>query len=141
MRIIKGSKEKTFAIILQLVVDDVNRATKAKMKPEELKEGYAYTKKLKPRIGKEANIRVTIEKLHEPVEYEATFLNSQGLNTLSYTLEDHDDTHFKLVYREAFISDKKSSNMNFSLVSFLYKRSTKKRVNLLLDRLEELVQE
>ncbi|MFV0393903.1 MAG: DUF3284 domain-containing protein, partial [Coprobacillaceae bacterium] len=120
---IQGTKEKCFSILMESLLEDIALSKNKKVKLEEIGKGYSYTKQLKNQLGKEGKIRVTILELQEPSMYKASFESAQGINTLSYVLEDVDDTHFELTYNEDFLSEKKSNNLNYGLMAKLYKRS------------------
>lgn len=138
-RVFEGSKEKMFSIFTNSILEDIKNFTDEDMTQFEIKEGYSYKKPLRSKIGKEGDIKVVIQKFDIPNIYEATFESAQGVNTLSYLLEEIDDTHFKLTYNENFVSEKKSNNLNFGLMSKLYKRSNKKQADLLLNQLEAMM--
>ncbi|MDF9824637.1 hypothetical protein M2475_001139 [Breznakia sp. PF5-3] len=140
-RIIRGSEEKCFSILMASLLEDIEAAEGKKVKLEDIGKGYNYTKQLQNKLGKAGTIRVTIVEIDSPSVYKASFESAQGVNTLSYILEKVDDTHFKLTYNEEFLSDKKSNNLNYGLMSKLYKRSNKKKANLVLNQIETLVQE
>lgn len=139
-RVIEGSKEKLFTILMDSLLEDISETQGKQVKLEDIGKGYSYKKQLKTKVGKEGLIRVTITQLEVPSIYEATFESAQGFNTLSYKLEDVDDSHFNLTYTEEFMSEKKSQNLNHGLMSRLYKRSNKKKANLVLNQLEAMMQ-
>jgi len=139
-RIIEGSKKQLFSILMNSLLEDIKLSQEKEVKLEDIGKGYSYKKQLKTKVGKEGRIKVTITQLEIPVIYEATFESAQGFNTLSYRIEDIDESHFKLTYKEEFYSEKKSNNLNFGLMSKLYKRSNKKQANLVLSQLEAMMQ-
>lgn len=140
-RIINGAREKLFSILTNSLLADIQQAGNEDVSVEDIKEGYSYRKQLTTKLGKEGTIKVIVTKFEAPHVYEATFESAQGFNVLSYTLEEVDDDHFKLIYKEDFMSEKTSRNMNYGLMSKLYKRSSKKKINLVLDQIETLMNE
>lgn len=134
-----GDKQKAFDIIMEALLSDIETETGESVNAEEITEGFRYIKKLTNRFGNEGNIEVTINSLDVPNYYEAHFQSQQGLNELSYELIDKGEDIFELIYKESFEGEKSSYNLNFKLMSFLFKRSSKKRVKLMLDKLQVLL--
>ena len=134
-----GDKEKAFQLIMDALISDIEAETGEAVNQTEIGEGFTYIKKLTNRFGNEGNVEVLINKLDAPNYYEAQFLSQQGLNTLSYELNDKDEEAFDLIYKEEFEGEKASYNLNFKLMSFLFKRSSKKRVKIMLDQLQVLL--
>lgn len=138
-KVMKGSKQQLFGILMDSLLADIYASTQQQAAIEDIHVGYFYKKQLSTKLGKAGVIKVTITKLEVPNLYEATFQSAQGFNTLSYALEDVDDTHVKVVYQETFMSEKKSQNLNYGLMSWLYKRSNKKKANLVLNQIETMM--
>lgn len=134
-----GNKDEAFKLIMDGLISDIKHETGEVMELESIEEGFTYLKKLKNKFGHEGSVKVTIAKMDIPNYYEAHFDSQQGLNILSYELITKDEEAFDLIYRESFNSEKASRNLNFSLMSFLFKRSSKKRINLMLDQLQVLL--
>lgn len=140
-RIIQGNKETCFSIILNSVLADIQTSTNKTVDATELTEGYTYLKPFRKHRGKVKEMKVEITKFKIPYEYEATFYSAQGNNTLRYQLEDIDDHSFRLSYEEDFSSNKGSANLNFKFMSKLFKRSTTKKMNAVLECIEHMVME
>lgn len=134
-----GDRNQAFDIIMKALLSDIKVETNELLELTDLKEGFTYEKKLANKFGNEGEVEVTIEKIDIPNYYEAHFKRKQGLNVLSYELQDKGDDNFDLIYRESFKSDKASHNLNFSFMSFLFQRSSKKRVKIMLDQLQTLL--
>lgn len=126
--------------IKDMVAQDVFNATGKKVKPEEIKKGYKYRKKLKGKIGKEGSVKTKIETL-ESGAYCASFDSAQGVNYLSYHFVDNQDGTINIKYEENYDPISKSKGLNYQLMSMLYKRSNRKRMNLMLTHIERLIQE
>lgn len=97
----------------------------------DLKSGLVYTKMMTNKFGQGGEVKVTIVTLTDE-EYTAKFETTQGTNQLSYLIEPIDDHHCRLVYREEFETHQKMSSLNYKLMSTLFNRRNKKRVNALL---------
>lgn len=136
-RNIQGTPTMFFDCLWNALVEDVEQNVPTVLHRSKLKEGFHYQKQLKNKLGKSGNVRVEITKLKEPFAYGATFSSAQGMNTLSYCAEILDDDHIKVTYGEDFISPSKSKTMNYKIMSKLYKRSSIRKANLMLDRLEQ----
>ena len=105
-----------------------------------LKSGLTYQKKLRNSFGNEGTVSVSIDRFEEN-HYAASFKSAQGINQLSYDLEPLDNQQFEVTYKEDFFSESKSKSLNYSIMSKLYKRSSKKKMNLMLDAIEKMIQE
>ena len=140
-RIVEGKRDKLFSIILESITNDIQSSSEETISVEEIYEGFSYYKILRNKFGKQGKTKVTITQLDIPNRYEVTFKSAQGVNTLSYRTIAIDETHFELTYKEDFISEKKTNNMNYSFVSWFYKRSNKKKANLILNNLETMMKE
>lgn len=139
-RTLDVSMEEMNAFIKDMVLQDIHTATGKKVKESEIGTGYKYRKKLRGRSGKEGNVTTRIDELTSGC-YRASFESAQGKNYLSYEYSKDDDGKVKLCYTENFDAQSKSKELNFQLMSFLYKRSNKKRINLMLTHIESLIQE
>ncbi len=124
--------------IKDMVAQDVFNATGKKVKPEEIKRGYKYHKKLKNKFGKEGSVKTKIEELKSGT-YSASFNSAQGMNYLSYDYVDNQDGTVDLRYEENYDPSSKSKGLNYQLMAMLYKRSNKKRINSMLNRIEYLI--
>ena len=136
-RDIQGTPTMFFDCLLNALMEDVEQSVHTVLHRSKLKEGFHYQKQLNNKLGKSGNVRVEITTLKEPFAYEATFSSAQGINTLSYCAEILDDHHIRVTYGEDFMSPSKSKTMNYKIMSRLYKRSSIRKANLTLDRLEQ----
>lgn len=139
-RILDVSMEELNTFIKDMVLQDIHHATGKKVKESEIGTGYKYRKKLKGRTGKEGTVTTRIDELSSGC-YRASFDSAQGKNYLSYEYEACNDGKVKLCYMENFDAQSKSKELNYQLMSFLYKRSNKKRANLMLTHIERLIQD
>ncbi|CAM3611088.1 DUF3284 domain-containing protein [Erysipelothrix urinaevulpis] len=140
-KILKGTKEECFDIILEALIHDINQETETEVTVDDIHSGYSYVKILPNRLGKDGSVNVVIDELEVPTFYQARFESNQGTNRLSYSLSDNDSESFNLIYQESFDSPKKMNQWNFKLGNFIYKRSSKKRINIMFDQLQRLLNE
>ncbi|OCN03839.1 hypothetical protein A4S06_04540 [Erysipelotrichaceae bacterium MTC7] len=140
-KLLRGKKETCYHIFIESVLADINANSEdGKVYTEtDLHPGFTYYKKLQTKMGKAGRVKVELAQLVPNEVYVAKFYSAQGVNTVSYHLEDEDDDLFGITYSEDFVSDKTSKNLNFSLMSKLYARSSKKKMNLMLNQLQALV--
>lgn len=139
-RIVHGNIDAYFKVLEASLLNDYNEATQEEHASDVLKSGLTYQKTLRNRFGNEGKVVVTIDR-YEPNHYSASFKSAQGINQLSYDLEPMNENEFEVTYKEDFISESKSKNLNYSLMSKLYNRSSKKKINLMLDAIERMIHE
>lgn len=134
------SKEELNAFIKSMVLQDIKNATGKNVKESDIGTGYKYHKKLKGRTGKEGKVCTRIDTLTSGC-YRASFESAQGINYLAYNYESDGEDKVNVCYEEGFNSSSNAKDLNHRLMSFLYKRSNKKRINLMLTHIEKLIQE
>ena len=139
-KVLNVTMEEMDAFIKDMVVQDIYHATGKKIKVNDIKPGYKYHKKLKARSGKEGKVTTHIDQLSSG-DYKASFSSAQGLNKLSYHYEGNKDGKITLNYEENYDANSKSQALNYQLMNFLYKHSNKRRINLMLTHIEELIQQ
>ncbi len=139
-RIVHGDIEAYFKVLTDSLLNDYNAAMQAEHTSDVLKSGLTYQKKLRNSFGNEGTVTVSIDRF-ETNHYAASFKSAQGINQLSYDLEPLDNQQFEVTYKEDFFSESKSKSLNYSIMSKLYKRSSKKKMNLMLDAIEKMIQE
>ena len=139
-RILDVTMDEMDAFVSQMVMQDIQEATNKTVSAKDVKPGYSYTKKLKGRNGREGRVKTTIRAL-ESGKYHVTFKSAQGVNHLEYTYEPTEDGRVGITYSEEYEGSSNSKNLNFKLMSFLYKRSNQKRAKQVLANIEALIQE
>lgn len=139
-RMLDVSMNELDTFIKKMVIQDIHNTTGKKVKESDLGTGYKYRKKLQGRSGKEGSVTTRIDELTSGC-YRASFESAQGINYLSYHYQEDENGKVNLRYEENFDAQSKSKELNFQLMSFLYKRSNKKRINLMLTQIEHLIQE
>ena len=138
-RVIKGKIEKCFALLEDACLEDIKASTEEETNTISLHAGYTYRKVLKTKMGVSGHVDVEITEFEAPKHYSAAFSSAQGINTITYELTQIDDDSMSVHYVEDFVSLTKSKNLNYKIMSKLYKKSTMKRANMLLDQLENLM--
>lgn len=139
-RIVHGNIDAYFKVLEASLLNDYNEAVQEEHSSDVLKSGLTYKKTLRNRFGNEGKVTVLIDR-YEQNHYAASFKSAQGINQLSYDLEPIDENQFEVTYKEDFFSESKSKNLNYSLMSKLYNRSSKKKMNLMLDAIERMIHE
>lgn len=134
------SIEEMDNFVRSMVVQDIKNATGKDKNPSNIGKGYSYHKELTARSGRKGRVVTHIDELKSG-EYKASFDSLQGINTLSYVYTAKDANSIELCYSEDYNSNTKSQAINFQIMNFLYKHSNKKRINLMLDRIESMIQE
>lgn len=138
-KILNVSSKELDTFIQTMVVEDVKKATGKLVNIKDIGKGYKYRKALKSKMGKSGKVTTRIDELRENC-YKASFESAQGTNTLSYTYHSIADEQTEVTYAEEFYGESSSKNWNFNIVSFFYKRSTKKRIKLMLEQIESYIQ-
>lgn len=139
-KILDISVKEMDEFIVKMVLEDIESATGKKLKSSDIGAGYKYRKELKSKTGKKGKVITRIDKL-ESGSYSASFDSAQGINTLSYSYTPINENKISLVYCEDFNADATSKRLNYSLMSFLYTRSNKKRINLMLNQVVNYINE
>lgn len=127
-------------MVLQDIKETSLNASHQEIDESLVNEGFTYTKKILNKTGKSGVVKVIIEAL-KPGLYEVSFESSNGVNTIKYSYEENDADTINLIYEEDFVSEAKTKSLNHSLMSRLYQRSNKKRINAQLDRIQSLINE
>ena len=137
---IKATADELFSLLMDSVKHDVEQATGQDISLEELVSGYTYKKKLTNKLGKEANATSVLTKIEKPHIYEAEFTSGRGVNRIAYQLDPIEDGYLNVIYREEYEPVNKTAEINFKVVNFFYKRSTRKRMTRLIHMMEAHIQ-
>lgn len=136
--------QKLHDFILEMVVQDIRNTSNEQscqtINTSDIKEGFTYTKSILNKTGKQGSVKTRIETL-KPGQYQVSFTSANGVNTVQYSYNQSSEDDIELVYEEHFESDAKLKNMNHAFMSTLYKRSNRRRINALLNQIEQLVNE
>lgn len=128
-----------FNALASSVAYDITQATGKKVSPDQIYSGFRYKKKMKNKMGQESHVDVVIRQFVSPSCYEADFRSSQGTNVIFYEIEDSKDGNIVVHYRERFEGDSTSGSLNYKIVSWLYQRSSKKRISRMLSSMESFI--
>jgi hypothetical protein len=140
-RRIEGDYTACWKVLMDGFINDVASATGRRLRRREIVKGYSYNKQMLGRIGKAGTVNITLTELIANQFYQASFESRQGVNTLSYRLVPQGEDQFDLVYEEQFTSPRKTTEWNYHIMSFLYTRGSKKRINKVLDKVEALTKQ
>lgn len=129
-----------FDTLVQSVLHDINNALVEQVSEEQIRPGFSYVKKMKNQLGQQGDVHVTILKFSRPDRYQAEFKSAQGINFISYEIEDLKDGTMEVFYQESFKSKNTSGSLNYRLLSGLYQRRAKKRMVNMLRSMEAYIQ-
>lgn len=129
-----------FEKIAESVAYDITASTGKKVRPKQISKGYSYTKKMQNKMKRAGSVKVTITDFEAPVIYKATFDSTQGINTISYEIEQLDEDHIGVTYTEDFQGASGAKSLNFKFMSFFYNRGAKKKATKLLRNMEAFIQ-
>ena len=129
--------DRFYDLLIGSVKHDIELKTGEPIELKDIKSGYEYKKTLTNKLGKERKATTTLLKIEPPRCYEAQFETVRGgVNTISYNIEDLDDGLIEVTYNESFDTTSSALALNFKIMSFFYKRSTRKRMSHLLKQMD-----
>lgn len=118
---------------------DITQATGKNVRAKQIKKGYSYTKTLKNKVSRKGGVKITITDFDEPKKYAAKFESGQGVNTISYEIEQLDEDHIGVTYSEGFEGASGAKSANFKFMSFFYNKGAKKKATRLLRAIEKSI--
>lgn len=124
---INVSAKEVFGELVKSVQHDIKNSTGKKISVEKLYENYSYKKRLVGFSGEDIEVSVNIDKLVYPSNYSAKITNPKGVNIIEYIIQDNDDGS-TIKYLERYESKSIFSRLNNMLVSFLFSKSSKKKI-------------
>lgn len=130
--------DEFFAKMAESIAYDISESTGKKVRAKNINKGYTYTKKLKNKMGRKGDVKVTITDFEAPRIYAAKFDSVNGVNYLSYEIEDLGDS-IGVTYSESFQGASMMKNLNYKLMSFFYNRGSKKKARRLLRAMEQYI--
>ena len=133
---IKATADELYSLLMNSVKHDIERATGQDISAKELVSGFTYKKKLTNKLGREANATGVLTRIEKPHIYEAEFTTNRGINKVAYHLESLEDGYLNVTYSESYEPRNKNMDINFKIVNFFYKKSTKKRMIGLIQAME-----
>lgn len=132
------SADAFFDQLAQSVAYDISNTTGKKVRAKQISKGYSYSKKLKNKMGRKGDVKVTITDFEAPRIYAVEFESVQGTNFMSYQIEDLGDC-IGVTYSEDFTGKTSAKNLNYKLMSFFYNRGSKKKARRLLRAMEKFI--
>jgi len=132
--------DRFYDLLISSVKHDIEQKTETSLDLKDLKSGYVYKKALTNKLGKQGQAKTTLTKIEPPHCYEAQFETPRGVNTISYQIKDLDDNLIEVTYSENFDSTSAAVALNFKIMSFFYKRSTRRRMRYLLKQMNRHLQ-
>lgn len=130
--------DEFFAKMAESIAYDISESTGKKVRAKNISKGYTYTKKLKNKFGRKGDVKVTITDFEAPRKYAAKFDSVNGINYLSYEIEDLGDS-IGVTYSESFKGATKMKSINYKFMSFFYNRGSKKKARRLLRAMEQYI--
>ena len=129
-----------FDKIAESIAYDITASTGKNVRPKQIHKGFSYTKDMKNKMKRAGRVKVTITDFEAPRIYKAKFESSQGINTISYEIEQLDEDHIGVTYMEDFSGASGAKSVNFKIMSFFYNRGAKKKAVKLLRNMESYIQ-
>lgn len=130
--------DEFFNKMAESIAYDISESTGKKVRTKQITKGYSYTKKLKNKMGRKGEVKVTITDFESPRIYAAKFDSINGINYLSYEIEKFDDA-IGVTYREDFEGASISKKLNYKIMTFFYNRGSKKKARRLLRAMEQYI--
>lgn len=133
--------EDLFDVLLRSVANEVSQATGELTGPEDITQGLQFTKSMQNKLGMSGATVVTIEELDAPRVYASRIDTENDSYKVRYAVEPLADDKIRVTYSEEVTGDGKLRELNWKLMSWLMKRSFKKRMSATLDNMERFIQE
>lgn len=139
---VEATAQEFYTLLINSAKHDIESATGREVTLDEIVSGYTYKKKLTNKVGREASATGVLTKIESSHIYEAEFITGRGINRVAYELEALEDGYLNVTYSEVYEPVNKNAHINFKVVSFFYKKSTKKRMIGLIRMMEaHIIQE
>jgi len=132
--------ERFYDLLMNSIKHDIEQKTGTPVDLKDLKSGYVYKTRLTNKLGKQGTAKAVLTKIERPYCYEAQFETQRGINTISYHIKDLDNDLIEVTYSEYYASGSTAITLNFKIMSFFYKRSTRKRMLYLLKQMNQHLQ-
>jgi len=136
---LRVTAEEFFSQMMVSVLYDIKSATGRDVKREQIHKGYHYTKKMKNKVGREGDVRITVTEYDPPYRYSASFDSASGTNRIEYRLEEVPESGIEVFYLEDYEGDTKSQDLNYRIIGALYRRSAKKRTKKMFHAMEDYI--
>lgn len=139
-RLMNATPDTLFSAITKSLIYDYSSSTGKELSESDIAPGLSYVKNLATKVKTSGDVKVEITRYETNVCYESKVISNQGINVTRYTLVPIEDkTEF--TYEEEFISDSKVKKANFKIMDKIYSKNNKKRMEALLDAIEQSVVE
>lgn len=136
--ILHVTADEFYHFLQEMAIQDIKEATGKTVSIKDVKAGYRYKKSLKTKTGQTGSVKTEITSL-TPQYYSVQFKSAQGLNQLSYSYQPLDHSSITCTYEEAFIGKSTVMDLNYKIMSVFYKRSNKKKAQLMLKQIEQII--
>lgn len=136
---LRVTAEEFFSQMMVSVLYDIKSATGRDVKREQIHKGYHYTKKMKNKVGREGDVRITVTEYDPPYRYSASFDSASGINRIEYRLEEAPESGIEVFYLEDYEGDTKSQDLNYRIIGALYRRNAKKRTKKMFHAMEDYI--
>ena len=136
---LKVTADEFFSRMMMSVLYDIKSATGKEVTGQQIHKGYHYRKKMKNKVGREGDVKVTITAYEPPHCYSASFDSVNGINRISYRIEETEDGGIEVCYQEDYEGETKSQNLNYRIIGALYKRGAKKRTKRMFHAMEDYI--
>lgn len=140
IRQMEGNINDFFDKLEESLLTDIKTSTGNLVDINEIVSGFTYFKELTSQLGKCGKVKVIINEYTRPIKYSVSFISIQGENTLSYEAKEMDKNRFEIKYSENFEGSSKANSWNYKVMSKLYKRSSVKKANLVLNNIQLMIQ-
>lgn len=131
------SAKEAWDIISKSVAYEIGQAKNTTIAIEDIKEGYTYRKDMQASRGGKMKTEIVITAFDAPKRYSAKVSSKEGVNYMSYCLDEVDDEECIITYEETFQSSKLMTGLNAKLVSFLLSMKQKKTVKNSINYIEK----
>lgn len=136
--VLKVSADEFFEQIENSIAYDASEATGKEIRPEDLCQGFSYSKEMKNKLGGKGEVTIVIKQFTKPQIYEAEFTSMNGTNSITYEIFDM-GPEIKVKYSEDYYSEKKLNDLNSKLTTFFYQRKAKKNAIRMLKTIEAYI--
>ncbi len=136
---LKVDADSFFDCLVDSIVYDINNESNKHVKPEDLKPGFMYKKKMKTKTKAIADVKVKFIEFERPLRYSAQYKTSEDTTTASYEITPAEMGGIDIVYTESYESKSTFNSWNYKLVSSIYSFKAKKRMKRTLKAMESFI--
>lgn len=135
-----ATKEEFFNFLTLSILQDIKQSTNKDLTKKDIVKDYSYRKKLKNKLGREGDVKVTIEEFRENEKYTARFKSNQGENMISYDLSNIDDKKINVNYVEEYVGADKLKGLNYKVINFFYQKKAEKKARNMIKQIEYYIE-